>query len=237
MLEERTYGTNVFVFLNSEPVMYFLLLYFLLLFYMSIVALKRNSKRFQVPVSANGFSLNGGHRNQRAIGDTNLSALGNGHYNICSSNDPSIIKPSAKNTKGYLYSSVKYPTCKANGTCAEGSQSIWVKNFSPEYRSAGEHTTNVVQASSAVCVTEKADSIGGDTLSCCKARSYHIGGKRFYTTFNAKNSGQYGQGAISAGEYLKAGLLKYKKFNCETTTKSIAPVPVAMLNSTCTHSC
>ena len=59
---------------------------------MSIVALKRNSRRFQVPVSANGFSLNGGHRNQRIFGNTNLSALTNGQYNYCSGNDPTIVK-------------------------------------------------------------------------------------------------------------------------------------------------
>jgi hypothetical protein len=204
---------------------------------MSIVALKRNSRRFLVPVSANGFSLNGGYRNQRAIGNTNLSALTNASNNICSANDPAVVKLSTKNTKGYLYSTVNYPTCPfGSGAVPLTNQANWVKNFSPEDRSAGVYITDVVHASAAVCVTEKEDS--GENHPCrpdCQARSYHIGGKRFYTTYNAKNSGEYGQGAISAGEYLTAGLLKYQKYNCNTTVKSIAPKPPALLNGTCSR--
>jgi hypothetical protein len=203
---------------------------------MSIVALKRNSRRFQVPVSANGFSLNGGHRNQRIFGNTNLSALTNGQYNYCSGNDPTIVKTSTKNTKGFLYSTVNFPTCPNGSTCGGvGAQANWVKNFSPEDHSAGQYIKDVVQASAATCVTKKVDSGEEVCLPDCKARSYHIGGKRFYTTYNAKNSGEYGQGAITAGEYLKAGLLKYKKYNCNTTVKSIAPLPPALLNSGCYH--
>ena len=64
---------------------------------MSIVALKRNSRRFIVPISANGFSLNGGYRNQRLIGSTNLSALTTGQERgCCSYNDPDIVKLSTK---------------------------------------------------------------------------------------------------------------------------------------------
>ena len=43
---------------------------------MSIVALKRNSRRFQVSISGkgnNGFALNGTHRNIGAVGVTNLA--------------------------------------------------------------------------------------------------------------------------------------------------------------------
>jgi len=203
---------------------------------MSIVALKRNSRRFQVPISAKGFSLNGGHRNQRSIGDTNLSALTNGNNSICSANDPSIVKLSTKNTKGLLYSTVNFPTCPlGSNNLPLACKPTWVKNFAPENRSAGQYITDVVQASAAVCVTKKTDSGKNVDCSDCKARSYHIGGKLFYTTYNAKNSGEYGQGAISAGEYLKAGLLKYKKYNCKTTVASIAHKPPALLNSTCAH--
>jgi len=197
---------------------------------MSIVALKRNSRRFQVPVSANGFSLNGGHRNQRVIGNTNLSALTNAPNNICSANDPSIVKLSAKNTKGLIYSTVLFPTCPAGQTENPNYNANWVKNFSPETRSAGQYTTDVVQASAATCVTTKIDS--GSDIGCCKARSYHIGGKRYYITYNAKNSGEYGQGSITAGEYLRAGLLLR---NCLPTPASLAPLPPALLNSGCYH--
>jgi hypothetical protein len=214
--------------------------YFKCILYMSIVALKRNSRRFQVPISANGFSLNGGHRNQRLIGNTNLSALTNGNNNICSANDPSIVKTSTKNTKGYIYSTVLFPTCPATGCPDSVNRQVnWVKNFSPEDHSAGQYITDVVISNSALCVTEKLDS--GTPDSCkpdCKARAYHIGGRYVYTTFNAKNSGKpYQQGAITAGEYLKAGLLKYKKYNaaCGVTPFSIRPLPPALLNSGCIH--
>jgi hypothetical protein len=215
---------------------------------MSIVALKRNSRRFQVPVSANGFSLNGGHRNQRVIGNTNLSALTNATYNMCSANDPAIVKVSAKNTKGYLYSTVNYPTCPgASGAGASGAEAgaeadsasrqvNWVKNFSPETRSAGQYTTDVVQANAAACVTTKKSSgPAPGTNQCepdCKARSYYIGGRRVYTTYNAKNSGEYGQGSITAGEYLRAGLLLR---NCLPPPLEFRPVPKALLNSGCYH--
>jgi hypothetical protein len=204
--------------------------------YMSIVALKRNSRRFQVPVSANGFSLTGGYRNQRAIGNTNLSALTNANNNGCSGNDPSIVKPSTKNTKGYLYSTVLFPTCPAGTATASVNRQVnWVKNFTAEDNSSGQHTKDVVHANSAACVTQKTDS-GGATicLAECKVRAYHIGGRYVYTIFNAKNSGKpYQQGAITAGEYLKAGLLKYKKYNCGVTPATIAPIPPSLLNSGC----
>ena len=204
--------------------------------YISIVTLKRKSRRFQVPVSANGFSLSGGYRNQRAIGDTNLSALTNGQYNFCSGNDPAIVKLSTKNTKGLIYSTFLFPTCPAGATPNPNYKANWVKNFSPETRSAGQYTTDVVQANSAACVTTKTnsgtDASGNQCAKDCKARSYHIGGRFVYTTYNAKNSGEYGQGSITAGEYLRAGLLLR---NCLPTPKALAPVPPALLNSGCVH--
>ncbi len=191
---------------------------------MSIVTLKRKSRRFQVPVSANGFSLTGGYRNQRVFGNTNLSALTNGQERgCCSYNDPAIVKISTKNTKGYLYSTVIYPTCPAGVTPPPNNQSNFYKNFSPEDHSQGVYIIDKVKAGSAVCVTEKIDSgASNKCLPDCGIRSYHIGGKRYYTTFNAKNSGEYGQGAISEGEYLAAGLLKR---NCLPTPKAIAKPP------------
>jgi hypothetical protein len=198
---------------------------------MSIVTLKRSSRRFQVPISANGFSLNGGYRNQRVIGNTNLSALTNGQYNYCSGNDPSVVKLSAKNTKGYLYSTVIYPTCPAGVTPPPNNQSNFVKDFTPEDNSQGVYIVNTVKANSAKCVVEKTDSGASNPCvpSCSQVRSYHIGGRRVYITFNAKNSGEYGQGAISEGEYLSAGLLKN---NCLPTPAALAKPPLP-LNSVC----
>ena len=68
---------------------------------MSIAVLKRKSQRFLVPISGANcgpggpvFSLNGGYRNQRAIGDTNLAQLKKS-AELCYANDPAIIKPKA----------------------------------------------------------------------------------------------------------------------------------------------
>ena len=229
MFKEKSIRTNMFVYLIS---------YFLLLIYMSIVALKRNSKRFQVPISSTtkGFSLNGGHRNQRSTYGTNLSALTNAQSNVCvgDGNDPLVVKKSAKNTKGYLYSSINFPTCPSGQSCGTGNNVNWVKNFSPENRSAGQHIVDKVQASAAACVNDEGSN---ENIVCCKARSYYIGGKRYYTVYNEKKTTDYQhvKGAISAGEYLKAGLLKNKKYDCETSVKSIEPLPKALLNSGCYH--
>ena len=209
---------------------------------MSLVTLKRNSKRFQVHVSTNGFSLNGGHRNQRAIGDTNLAALYNGHNNICSANDPALVKLSAKNTKGYLYSTVNFPTCPVGVVPPPNNQVNYVKNLSPDDNSQSQHIKDKVKPNAATCVTKKIDSGANSKELCCKARSYHIGGKRYYVTYNAKNSGEYGQGAISAGEYLSAGLLKYRNLpppvSLDKAPKGyecLVHSPVAQLNSGCYH--
>ena len=200
---------------------------------MSIVTLKRSSRRFLAPISGMGFSLNGGHRNQRAIGNTNLSALTNGHNNLCAANDPSVVKLSTKNTKGYLYSTVTYPTCPEGVAPPTNNQSNFFKNFSPENNSQGVYIIDKVKAGSATCVTEKTDSgTSNPCLPACVARSYWMGGRRVYTTFNAKNSGKYGQGAISAGEYLAAGLLKS---HCLPTPAALAKPVLTGGSSGCTH--
>ena len=199
---------------------------------MSIVALKRNSRRFQVPISAGNFSLNGGIRNQRLIGSTNLQALTASQNRPCENNDPSIIKPSVKNTMGHLLAAVKYPVCDtACGVNGNKDIVTWVKNYSPENHSQSEYIKNQIQARAAQTVTKKVDSGANNSCADCrKVRSYYIGGRRIYVTFNAKNSGKYGQGAISEGEYLKAWLLKKK---CLPVPCKQLPFPPALLNSGC----
>ena len=202
---------------------------------MSIVALKRKSKRFQDPISANGFSLNGGYRNQRPINNTNLAALNNSNNALCSGNNPAIAKMSTKNTKGYLYETVKYPVCD-NGICGGSGGSagaaIWVKNFSPDDHSQEEYIKNKVQAAVASCANPlKTDSGENNDCTDCKARSYFIGGRRVYITFNAKNSGNpFTQGALTAGEYLKAGLLRN---NCLPTPDAQKHFPPSLLHNGC----
>lgn len=116
---------------------------------MSIVALKRNSRRFMVPVSgkeSNGFSLVGTHRNIGSVGQTNLAKsvtrtpfrgiapMGNGgslgsyvinvsNSGSCCSNDATIVKNSVKNTSGMISTKYKW----LNGTYPNW----WVQDTSP----------------------------------------------------------------------------------------------------------
>ena len=119
---------------------------------MSIVALKKKSKRYTNKLSSNKvFSLNGGYRNQGRIGQTSLSRsltgtkfkgaepIGHGgccgRYNItilntkCSNiNDSNIIKKSSINTRGMIDSRIKYPTSVFNTSCINsclGSKDIF----------------------------------------------------------------------------------------------------------------
>jgi hypothetical protein len=212
--------------------------------YMSIVALKRNSRRFQVPVSANGFSLNGGHRNIGQVGVTNLAKsvtrtpfrgnipMGHGGHNgqymvsifnsgSCSANDPNIVKLSTKNTKGHIFESFKYPICD-NGNCGKGSQQNWVQDFSAENFSQGVYINNVIAANGS-CVVNKDETLLAEMPpKCqqpCKAGTYHIGGKKYYQEYYAKTNGS---GAIQSSEYMRSLL---QKRNCLPTPPNIQHFP------------
>ena len=163
---------------------------------MSIVALKRNSRRFQDPISAHGFSLNGGHRNIGRVGVTNLAKSvtrtpfrgdipmghggNNGHYQVsiynsgsCSSNNPNIIKLSTKNTKGHIFESFKYPVC-ANGNCGKGSQENWVQDFSAENFSQGVYIHNVISANGS-CVVNKNELLLAEMPAKCPQTVNNMG--------------------------------------------------------------
>jgi len=163
---------------------------------MSIVALKRNSRRFQVPISADGFSLNGGHRNIGQVGSTNLAksvtrtpfrgAIPMGHggklgtypvaiYNSgsCCTNDSAIVKLSTKNTKGHIYEAFKYPICPA-GNCGKGSQQNWVQDTSAENFSQGLYIHNVVAATGS-CVGQKNERLLADMPNKCPMTVNNLG--------------------------------------------------------------
>ena len=125
---------------------------------MSIVALKRNSRRFQVSISGQGnkgFALNGTHRNIGAVGVTNLAKsvtrtpfrgidpVGHGgsigHYVIdihnsgnCCSNDNTIVKPSVITNKGRitqeLFCCATYPNNLAKAPLYNGQQGQYIKD-------------------------------------------------------------------------------------------------------------
>ena len=155
---------------------------------MSIVALKRKSRRYFDPVSANGFSLNGGHRNIGQVGVTNLAksvtrtpfrgAIPMGHgghlgkyevaiYNSgsCCTNDPAIVKLSTKNTMGHLFESFKYPIC-TNGNCDKGSQENWVQDFRAENFEQSGYIRKVVAANGS-CVVNKNEALLAEMSPMC----------------------------------------------------------------------
>lgn len=219
---------------------------------MSIVALKRNSRRFQVPVSANGFSLNGTLRNIGAVGQTNLAksvtrtrfrgAVPMGHGSCCGSypivisnsgsccvNDPAIIKKSTKNTKGYIFESIKYPVC-ANGNCGPGSQSTWVKNMSAENNSQGIYIHNII-AEVGACVSNSNtnDPIKNPIKPCatgCLPGSTHIGGKKHFVGAYTKDLGLDNP----ASEYIRSQLMKNR---CLPTPACKQHFPMALNHNGC----
>lgn len=219
---------------------------------MSIVALKRNSRRFQQPISSNGFSLNGGHRNIGQVGVTNLAKSvtrtpfrgslpmghggNNGNYVVniansgsCCLNDSSIVKTSTKNTKGYIYNAFKHPTCD-NGNCDKGSQQNWVQDFSGENFSQGGYIKNIVSANGS-CVVEKDSSLLEKMpLKCkesCSSGSYHIGGKKYYQTYYTKTNGK---GGITSGDYMRSLL---QKRNCLPTPPQKQSFPLYINHNGC----
>lgn len=119
---------------------------------MSIVTMKRKSRGYNNPISSNGFSLNGGYRNQGWVGQTSISRSINrtvfkgldpvghggllGSYNRsilsnnqCTSNINTIIKPSTLTTKGYFdyKCSCKKDIVKNN---SQNTQNLYIKNLS-----------------------------------------------------------------------------------------------------------
>jgi len=185
---------------------------------MSIVAMKRKSRGYNNPVSSQGFSLNGGYRNQGWVGQTSISRpvhrtlfKGNlpvghggqmGSYNVsiqsgnmCSANDHNIIKPSTLSTKGYIHRdcSCHQDTVKLIDPL-QSSQDIYIKNLSDKLSS---------------CVVEKPASENTYIYNCSLANknsaSHFIGGKKVVVKPYSKNVS-----SLSYGEYIKSIILKKK---------------------------
>ena len=138
---------------------------------MSLIALKRKTQAKQ-NISGrgkDGFSLNGGYRNQGWVGQTSGSrsinytpfkgdtAVGNGGccgtYDVsivnggsCCTNDPGIIKRSNMNTMGLIDATVVYPTGVFNDSCTRtcvGSQPVKPHVPTPENMAQSLHIETV----------------------------------------------------------------------------------------------
>lgn len=200
---------------------------------MSIVALKRNSRRYKAQISGKGnkgFSLNGGHRNQGWVGQgvrgrsitgtpfRGATPMGNGgccgtyvkkinnRSSNCCGNDPNIVKRSTMNTLGHIDSTVVYPTSVFNNSCNDGKCpkiQNWVKDFSPLNHSEGQRIFKTARQSGK-CVNLK-DDAGLDTChKGCKSASYHIGGKKVVREMYSKNLNML---AVGSEEYQRTSLM------------------------------
>ena len=196
---------------------------------MSIVAMKRKSRGYNNPISGQGtqgFSLNGGYRNQGWVGQTSISRpvhrtlfkgsspVGNGghlgQYNVsilggmCCANDSSIIKSSTLNNKGHIDSTVRYPTSIYNTSCIDGPcYKDTVKLFDPLQSSQDIYINNLTDKI-ASCAVEKTTSGFYNCPSTTnnnnnKCFSHFIGGKKKIATPYSKNVS-----SLSYGEYVRS---------------------------------
>ena len=219
---------------------------------MSIVALKRNSRRFQAHISggSQGFSLNGGRRNIGTVGQTNLGRsvtrtpfrgtepIGHGGSNgqyikivnnsgSCCTNDPNVIKRSNKNTKGLIYSTIKYPTSVYNDSCTT-CQTIWpwTKDTSALNYSQGSHIQKLVGEVARRDDEKKNDGSAPDaginnfSIDCDAASSF-IGGRKVVRQCYSKTVST----ATSAENYMRTSLLKK---NCLPTPPNKKPFPMTL---------
>jgi hypothetical protein len=219
---------------------------------MSIVAMKRKSRLSNIPVSRNGFSLNGGHRNQGWVGQTSFGRgnaktpfkgslpVGNGgccgqytesvvSAGNCCTNDSTIIKRSTKNTSGLILSRVENPTSVFNSQCNScgpewnNYQKVnWVKSFDPLNHSQGLYIKNVKVSSTC---NDDPRTISSNEESC--RNTYLIGTRKFTRSTFFKNDNS---GVTSAGEYIDTKLLRNNNLPTPACKKHF---PVALNKNGC----
>ena len=197
---------------------------------MSIVALKRNSERYFNPISAHGFSLNGGIRNLRPIGDTNLAWLTGPNASLCYANNPAIVKRSNKNTRGYLLT-VLHPVCE-NGNCNATTQYTWVKDYSPLNHSQGIYLHNLNERTATnpggAPLPLRKDDTGVQDCPCDVRKKYRIGGRVVWPFYYAKNPTKFG--AVDQSTYIKS---RVPAINCLPTPCNAQHFPPTVNNNGC----
>jgi hypothetical protein len=243
---------------------YFIIIILSLLFYthlihMSIVALKRKSRRFQAPISGRGnkgFSLQGGRRSQGWVGQgvrgrslTGTPFRGNyargsggllGKYSqvinnrgSCCTNDPDIVKRSTMNTPGYIDSVVTYPTSIFNTSCENGAcqQPEWVKDFSELNHSQSSRIDKLTRqaAGTCKCNNNNARDAGHDHCSKDCKSASYHIGGKKYV--REMYAKQLNYLNVGGSMYQRTGLMRRNKLPTPATMKAW---PVALNhNSTC----
>jgi hypothetical protein len=172
---------------------------------MSIVALKKNSRRYIDPISGGnngGFSLNGRNYNIGHVGPTNLGSYTNKHgaaYN-CISNDSTTIKKSVMNTRGML---------ATKNLCLNNSDGIscrefWVTPMGPEHFSQSEYIRNKMSKNLAMYVDVSNSGIN----SCCNNVANESVKNWLNSRHIASNYTKDLKVAISHSEYMRGKLMK-----------------------------
>jgi len=219
---------------------------------MSIATLKRKSRRFQAHISGkqhDGFSLQGGRRNQGWVGQgvrgrslTGTSFRGvvargaggtNGAYpriinnkGACCTNDPSVIKRTTMTTKSYIDSIVPD---RFHDECMCPLQ-IWVKDFSPLNHSQSSRIARVAREEGAWGAKDVCEMDAGfDSCSTpCGSASYHIGGKKYMREMYAKKLNYLEDG----GEiYQRTGLMQKKNLPPPAPCKVISSLQTSPLQT------
>ncbi len=206
---------------------------------MSIVALKRNSRRFQYNISGGkaGFALNGCLRNIGGVGPTNLAVSvthtpfrgakpighggSNGTYPIFITNsgqytdynNPNKIKKSVKNTRGYIDDVLEIPGNPYMNVVQKANEnSPGANNVSslPVPCDQSTYIRNVIMNNGS-CVVNKSDALLLAYKPAC-SKTYYIGGIPECSTTYAKTNGS---GGMPSGQYIQSLLM-----SCPTRFKT-----------------
>lgn len=125
----------------------------------------RKYQRYFKPISKESFSISGTRRSQGRIGQTS-------HRESCCSSSASEGK-SNKTNKGFLLSTVEYPTAIYNTSCNGACNRIVVKDFSPENSSQ-----SVLLQRKKNIQMQQWNNLNGEMGKTCQcATTYHIGGR------------------------------------------------------------
>ena len=191
---------------------------------MSLVALKKNARRWKAPISGRpggGFSLNGGRRNQGWVGQTTPRTA-------CTANDPAIIKRSTMNTAGLIDATVTHPTgamLESTRACNASCKINWVKDMSAFATSSAERTRVLSTRSATKNPAWSWDSVVKEKPACgrgCGAASFWIGGKHYVREPYAKGGQLH---STSSSEYQATGLMRKKSL---PTPPCLSHFPFAM---------
>ena len=196
---------------------------------MSIVALKKKSRRFIDPISANGsgFSLNGNRRNIGNIGSINLGSYTNKHGAAwsCISNDESVINRSVMNTRGMLTS--KFICNTSDGTSCYNEI---VTPMGPHHFSQGEYLKNKNIRSSSININNY-HAVSNNLCCNDNTSNDNLYRKNWLTSRPNSTYTKNIKVATSYDQYIKGTLMKK---NClPPCNLSQKPFPIYIHNGGC----